>query len=494
MQNGTAIQLFHWYTTDDGTYWKQVAEMAPQLAELGITAAWLPPAFKAAAGGVSTGYDVYDLYDLGEFDQKNTVRTKYGTVEEYINAVKALQQAGVQVIVDIVLNHKGGGDETEKVMAVKVNPNNRNEIISDPYEIEAFTKFYFPGRQGKYSEFIWDHQCFSGVDYDHLTGETDIFNLLNEWGHDWEELPDDEMGNYDYLMYNDIEFRNPAVREELCNWGKWYYDKIGFDGVRLDAVKHISPKFYNEWLGCLRAATGKEIFAVGEYWAPGDIDRLHRYLDSTEGNMSLFDTALHLNLHQASAAGNTYDMSTILNNTLVSTTPTKAVTIVENHDTQPLQSLEAPVEPWFKPLAYALILLRQDGYPCIFYPDLFGAHYTDVGRDGNEHEIWMPEIRELKGLLLARSNYAYGLQRDYFDHPNCIGWTREGDGEHNGCAVLLSNGDAGIKKMEIGERYANKTFIDLLQKRQEIVTIDESGFAEFYCDPGSVSVWVQQDQ
>ncbi len=39
--------------------------------------------------------------------------------------------------------------------------------------------------------------------------------------------------------------------------------------------------------------------------------------------------------------------------------PFHAVTLVANHDTQPLQALEAPVEPWFKPLAYALILLRK---------------------------------------------------------------------------------------------------------------------------------------
>jgi len=493
MQNGTAIQLFHWYTPDDGQYWNEVNKMASDLAAMGITAVWLPPACKAAAGGVSTGYDVYDLYDLGEFDQKGTVRTKYGTVEEYIQAVQSLKEAGIQVIVDIVLNHKGGGDETENVMAVKVNPHNRNEVISEPSEIEAFTKFYFPGRNGKYSAFIWDHQCFSGVDYDHRTGETDIFSLLHEWGHDWEELPDDEMGNYDYLMYNDIEFRNPAVREELSNWGKWYHERIQFDGVRLDAVKHISPKFYNEWLTRLRAETGKEIFAVGEYWAPGDINRLHRYLDSTEGNMSLFDTALHYNFHQASAAGNCYDMATILQNTLVSTAPTKAVTIVENHDTQPLQSLEAPVEPWFKPLAYALILLRQEGYPCIFYPDLFGAHYVDVGRDGNEHEIFMPEITELKDLLIARRSFAYGMQRDYFDHGNCIGWIREGDEEHAGCAVVLSNGEAGIKQMEMGKRYAGKQFVDMLQKRPEKIVIDENGMADFLCNAGSVSVWVMSD-
>jgi hypothetical protein len=44
-----------------------------------------------------------------------------------------------------------------------------------------------------------------------------------------------------------------------------------------------------------------------------------------------------------------------------------------NHDTQPLQALESVVEPWFKPLAYAFILLRREGYPCLFLPDYEGA-------------------------------------------------------------------------------------------------------------------------
>lgn len=492
MQNGTMIQFFHWYIADDGNFWKELKNKAAELKQYGINAVWLPPACKAAAGKHSVGYDVYDLYDLGEFDQKGSVRTKYGTKEELLEAVQALKQQDLQVIVDIVLNHLGGGDETETIMAVEVHPENRNEVVEAPQEIEAFTKFYYPGRNGKYSKFIWDHQCFSGVDYDHRTGKKAIYNLLQEWGDDWEEMVDDEKGNYDYLMFNDVEFRNPAVREELNRWGKWYHDTLGFDGVRLDAVKHISPKLYNEWLVKLRQETGKEIFAVGEYWAPGRLELLLKYLEATEGHMSLFDSALHYNFHVASRSGNEYDMRTLLDDTLVKVVPHKAVTVVENHDTQPLQSLEAPVEAWFKPLAYAMILLRDEGYPCIFYPDLYGGHYKDKGRDGNEHEIFLNAIEELPHLLKARDKFAYGMQRDYFDHPNCIGWTREGDEEHEGCAVVLTNGDAGNKAMEVGSRYAGQVFVDLLKKHPEEVTINNEGWGTFFVQPGSVSVWVKK--
>jgi alpha-amylase len=166
---------------------------------------------------------------------------------------------------------------------------------------------------------------------------------------------------------------------------------------------------------------------------------------------------------------------------------------VENHDTQPLQALEAPVEPWFKPLAYALILLREQGYPCLFYPDLYGASYWDKGKDGNDYEIFLNAVQELPALLHARRMYAYGEQKDYFDHGNCIGWTRSGDQDHEGCAVLLSNGDAGHKQMNVGPRYAGRLFVDLLGKSTAEVTIAEDGNGEFYVNAGSVSVWVPKD-
>ncbi|MEP7277516.1 MAG: alpha-amylase [Bacteroidota bacterium] len=494
MQNGTILQYFHWYYPQDGSLWKKLKKDAAGLVKMGITAVWLPPAFKANAGGMSVGYDVYDFYDIGEFDQKGSVRTKYGTRTEYLEAISAARRAGLLVYADIVFNHLAGADGTEKIKARKVNPKNRNEFISEPLDIEAFTKFTFPGRGNKYSAFNWDYHCFSGVDFDKTTGETAIYSIINEYGDGWEEVVDDENGNYDYLMYADIEFRNPAVREELKRWARWYYHETQFDGLRLDAVKHISPGFYKEWLEDVRNSTQREVFAVGEYWAPGNLPLLLKYIDATEGKMSLFDAALHHNLHAASRGGKDYDLTRIFDNSLVAIKPELSVTVVDNHDTQPLQALEAPVEPWFKPIAYALILLREKGYPCVFYPDIFGSTYTDKGQDGNEYEIYLPSCENIDKLLATRKTHAYGIQRDYLDHGNCIGWTREGIAEmkKSGCAVLLSNGDAGFKKMEMGKRHIGKTFIDRMEKITDEVIIDKDGFGVFLCLPGSVSVWIQK--
>lgn len=492
MQNGTMMQYFHWYYPGDGSLWKKIKNDAPYLAALGINAVWLPPAFKGTEGKHSVGYDVYDLYDLGEFRSKGSVRTRYGTRKQYLDAIKALHHHQIQVYVDIVVNHLGGGDETELIRVLKMNPDNRTEAISEPYDIEAYTRFTYPARQGKYSNFVWDHTCFSGVDYDHMRGETGIYNILNEHGDDWEEMLSDELGNYDYLMFCDVEFRNPAVREELKRWGTWYYKTTHFDGMRLDAVKHIAPPFYNEWLAYMRALTGRELFAVGEYWAPGNLPLLERYIEATDGKIALFDAPLQNRISTASRSGSSYDLRTIFDDTLVATHPALAVTLVSNHDTQPLQALEAPVEPWFAAIAYALILLREKGYPCIFYPDLYSAEYTDKGQDGNEHHIVMPALEALPLLCKLRKEASYGAQHDYLDHPNCIGWTREGEEDlpHSGCAVVLSNGEPGNKYMYVGSRHAGRQFVDALSHESEPLVIDESGSAEFYCPGGSVSVWV----
>ena len=489
--NGTLLQSFHWYSDGNGTLYNHIKDSSDWLKDLGISAVWFPPAYKGAGGGYSVGYDPYDLFDLGEFDQKGTVPTKYGTKEQYLEATKILKEKGIRVVVDIVLNHKAGGDEKEKFNVVKVDENNREHSISDVFEIESFTKFTFPGRGKKYSDFEWNFTCFSGVDF--AEGQDKgIYQIIHEHGDGWEDMIDDEKGNYDYLMYNDIEHRNPFVREELNYWGKWYFEQVDFDGVRLDAVKHQSPEFYKEWLQLLRSNSGKDIFAVGEYWAPGELNLLQKYIDATDGSMSLFDSSLQQNFHVASKQGADYDLRKIFDETLTLADPKHSVSVVDNHDTQPLQQLEAPVEEWFKPIAYALILLRENGYPCVFYPDLFGAHYVDKDKEGNDQEIFLNKVDGIEKLLKARKENAYGLQRDYFEDANCLGWTREGDSEHQGCAVLLSNKDPYEKPMEVGKQYSGQNFYDFLGRFEHKVTIDENGWGNFACPAGNVSIWVPE--
>ncbi len=155
------------------------------MSKLGISALWLPPAYKGMVGQYSVGYDVYDMYDLGEFNQKGSIRTKYGTKDEYLKAIEVAHSNNIDVYADVVFNHRAGADYKERVMAQKVDSLNRNNKIGEPRIIEAWTKFTFPGRikynenrnisEYKYSNFTWDYLCFDGVDWDDKKKENGIF-------------------------------------------------------------------------------------------------------------------------------------------------------------------------------------------------------------------------------------------------------------------------------------------------------------------------------
>lgn len=47
MENGVMMQYFEWNLPNDGNLWKQLKEDASHLHEIGVTAVWIPPAYKA---------------------------------------------------------------------------------------------------------------------------------------------------------------------------------------------------------------------------------------------------------------------------------------------------------------------------------------------------------------------------------------------------------------------------------------------------------------
>ncbi len=475
--NGIMMQYFEWYLDCKQNLWNIIAQNAKKLSNIGVTALWLPPAYKGIGGKDEVGYGVYDLYDLGEFDQKGSIKTKYGSKDEYINCIATLKQEGIFSYADIVLNHKMGADMLQTIPATRVDWANHNIQTSEQETVKVATKFTFPNRKKKYSDFEWNWTHFDGIDYNDATKEHSIFKFKDK---SWDDTVDEEYGNYDYLMGADIDFTNKEVIEECYKWAKWYLEETKVDGFRLDAVKHINMHFYKDWIKKLREETKKELYTVGEYWS-GDVSKLHRYITETEGQICLFDVPLHYNLSIASKDEN-YDLTKIFERTLVKDNPQKAVTFVDNHDTQPSQSLESFVKPWFKQSAYALILLRNQGYPCVFYGDFYGIPYSGI-----------EPTKDLEILMKLRKEKAYGNQIDYFDNPNCVGWTREGTDEYikSGLAVIISNKKDDEKKMYIGEKFAGKRFIDALNNCEEIVEIDSQGEGMFKVKEKSVSVWIE---
>ncbi|KAJ5099890.1 hypothetical protein N7532_006891 [Penicillium argentinense] len=479
--NSLMIQGFEWHVPADQCHWQRLRRALPSLKGVGVDNIWIPPACKGM-GSSGIGYDVYDLYDVGEFDQKGTRSTRWGSKEDLHELVRSAKDMNIGIIWDAVLNHKAGADFTETLSAVRVNPDNRNMEISKPEQITAWVGFDFPGRKGKYSPLKYDHRHFTGVDWDQSRKEHAIYKVA-EPRKEWSKDVSDEHGNYDYLMFANLDQNHPEVRADIFNWAEWIGTEFSLSGMRIDAAKHYSASFQRDFVDHLRRTVGADYVLVGEYWR-GEVDHLLKYLEVMDNRVSLFDVPLLGRIAAISQTENS-DLRKIFKGTLVEQRPDQAVTFVGNHDTQPGQSLETIVMPFFKPIAYALILLRSQGQPCVFYGDLYGLQ-------GGPNSLNTPSCKgKLPILMRARKLYAYGEQRDYFDKRNCIGFVRYGTVKYPfGMACIISNSVAAYKRMYVGIKHAGEEWTDILGWCIGTVIIDSRGYGVFPVAAKSLSVWV----
>lgn len=121
-QQWTSAYFSRWYASEEGGHWKKYESESQRLADMGITACWLPrkltisipcwdaiadlPAPTKGQSPQSTGYDIYDIWDLGEFDQKGSKGTRWGEKEDLLKAIKSASDKGIITYIDAVMNHK----------------------------------------------------------------------------------------------------------------------------------------------------------------------------------------------------------------------------------------------------------------------------------------------------------------------------------------------------------------------------------------------------
>ncbi|ETW83039.1 glycoside hydrolase family 13 protein [Heterobasidion irregulare TC 32-1] len=501
-RNSLMIQFFTWDTLHPNmSWWAHFEQEVPNLADLGVTQVWLPPPNKATHQ-LGQGYDAYDLWDLGEFEQKGSVSTRWGTKQELLRAISVAKANGIDVMIDAVLNHKLGADRVETFLAVRVDSDNRLKDLGPVTEINGWTAFDFPGRAGKYSSMRWNHEHFTaGLDWDDRSRTQGIYRIAGDSNKKWSPNVDKEFGNYDYLLGVDIDHRHPDVRKDLVNWADWVLGTTGATGFRLDAIKHMDRRFLSDWIRRVRQGPKRSrAFIVGEYWS-GNVKLILSYIRAFKGQLAFFDVPLHSNFHEASQRGPKYDLRRILDASVLKARPGDAVIFqigqtlqswvcqaicVQFYALNPLQ-----VDSNFKLQAYALILLRGEGHPCVFYGDLYPNHECY-----DEHTA-----RGLRVLMRIRKQFAHGSLREYLHHPNCIGFVRTGDPEHGGgCVVVISNArpeartndHSHLIRMNVGPHHTSTAYVGAFAPFAR-VDITKDGWGFFSCQPGSIQVWTLID-
>jgi len=123
-QNDAMMQAFYWNVPVDevnknGTWWDNLTSKASELKNAGITGIWIPAPSKGNWGISDMGYGIYDHYDLGNYNQKNTVETRFGSRAELENMIATMHNTAggapyINVYADAVLNHVYSGDENDE--------------------------------------------------------------------------------------------------------------------------------------------------------------------------------------------------------------------------------------------------------------------------------------------------------------------------------------------------------------------------------------------
>jgi alpha-amylase len=440
---GVIMQAFYWdcpkLENREGLWWDRIREELPAMEAAGFTALWLPPASKAAnLCGPSMGYDPYDYYDLGELDQKGSVKTWFGSKAELLALILAAHGNSLQVYADLVINHNCGGDAEE------LNPLDNQR---------RWTKFT-PG-SGKFPR---DCACFHPSPFER-----------------WDAMTFGDMP--------DLCHRNPRVYTQFIEYARWLIEDIGFDGFRYDCVKG-----YGGWmiraiqeLRCLRNNGPVKPFGVGECW---DSDRaIGEWLDETnawsDNRVSAFDFPLRYRLKDLCDTYG-YDLRNLIDfGTLMKDRPTEAVTFVENHDIV----RDNPIIN-DKMLAYAFILTHE-GYPCIFWRD----YYNDgLGRPG--------EANGIEALVKAHEFHAGGATTVLYCDNNLYIMQRSGVGAQRGLVFVLNNRGDSWNGAWVRTRWSNARFEPAAWRGQDNAGIPweqrtrDDGWGEFYAPPRGYAVYV----
>lgn len=303
---GVMMQAFYWDVPAGGNWWQTIENKVQDWSNAGIDAIWLPPVSKAQNGPFSMGYDPFDYFDFGQYDQMGSIETRFGSFTELQSLINTAHTAQLNVIADIVINHNSGGDSES-------NPYTGSNTYTD-----------FDPLSGKFLRSSSDFHA------------NNIHNNDSGFFGGFPDLCHHQTYVQDWLWKNS---------ESVA---KYYKEVIGFDGWRFDYVKGFEPWVVKNWKNEVGG------FSVGEYW-DGNAQTLESW--SNQAEASAFDFACY---YAMDAAFDGNDLNRLNDDMLWKRNAASAVTFVTNHDTDEIYN--------GKMLAYAYILTHE-GYPTIFYKD-----------------------------------------------------------------------------------------------------------------------------
>ncbi|MFM1893798.1 MAG: hypothetical protein RIQ90_964 [Bacteroidota bacterium] len=380
----------YWNANYPNGWANYLAELAPRLKQLGIDAVWIPPTIKNA-GTNSVGYSPFDHYDLGDKFQKNSVKTRMGDKDELLRMMAVMKANGIDVIQDIVLNHVTnagsaagqGGQDPAAMDDGQTNKYKNFRYVSYATPALNETSNNYLSRAGRFSK-NWQNFYPNN---NNVCCSNDINSPF--WGPDV-SYESNAFGLSSNAAYNPNQTAD-YMRSGMRNWLIWYKKQMGWDGVRIDAVKHFPAYATEDFLWNLQnnavwASGGNAMFAVGEY--VGGMSELDNWCNAVQNRAGTFDFSLRFALQDIVTQNGGYNLGNIP--ATQQQNRQRTVPFVNNHDTyRPVLATNGNITGWNSgsqigqqievtdprsSVAYAIVM-ALDGAPEVFFEDLFNIGY-----------------------------------------------------------------------------------------------------------------------
>jgi glycosidase len=295
--------------------------------DLGVTGMWLMPIMQSPS---YHGYDVTDYY---------TVNEDYGSNEDFKRLLAEAHTRGIQVIIDLVLNHSS----SQHPWFIEA----RDHPESEKRDWYIWSESN-PGYTGPSGQAVW-HASPSGYYY----------------GLFWSGMPD-------------LNYKNPQVTAEMENVTRFWLEELGVDGFRLDAARHLieegriqeNTAATHEWWRDFRTvykASNPEALTVGEIWT-----RNSEVVDYLQGDE--LDLAFDFDLAMAIVGGVTSRNAERIQKALTASYELfgsgLSATFLSNHDMNRVMSqFLSDVD---KARLAAAVLMTAPGVPFIYYGEEIG--------------------------------------------------------------------------------------------------------------------------
>ncbi len=350
------------------------------LKSLGVTTLWVNPPWKQRID-----LETYHGYGIQNFLE---IDPRFGTRQDLRDLIDAAHDRGMYVILDIIFNHSGNNwfyrDETtgepRPTMPYRFSPpypvagwrSSKGECIPEPLTVE---------------DGVWPRE-FQNMAVYTRSGE------IGNWGvASWEDplSPFVQYRRGDFYDLKDLNLEDPVTLPLVIRAYEYWIALVDCDGLRLDAVKHISPEACGIFSRAIRQyaeSIGKDnFFITGEITdasiAPSYVDIFGRNLNAVLGINRLpgLLTGFTKGTVNSSDFFAAFDRKDVAG--LALQTGQFVVTVVDDHDMSSRARKERfaannPAVNLYQQVAHLVaIQLTIPGIPSIYYG-------TEQAFDGNE--------------------------------------------------------------------------------------------------------------